>query len=197
MKAVTRRRALGSQSRKVWSSLRDTMRPPAGPNATSVTAAVCPVIGPPMGRPESAFHTHSVVSLPPETMRCPLGLNTTLVTVPRCALITVPTCVRVSASHRCRTSIRGHLVRAGSRAAPVGSTSSQIGCTRFCGERPDGLGVSYRTLSRSVGCPVSSLMRSTSLSACSTVWPTSSAVAAMSRSGMDGPRCLPESASRS
>jgi hypothetical protein len=70
------------------------------------------------------------------------------VTAPRCALMTVPTGVGVSASHRCRARIRGHLVRAGSRAAPVGSTSSQIECTRFCGERPAGLGVSYRT------CPI-------------------------------------------
>ena len=46
-------------------------------DATSVTAAVCPVIGPPMGRPESAFHSRSVVSPPPETMKCPLGLNAT------------------------------------------------------------------------------------------------------------------------
>jgi hypothetical protein len=36
------------------------------------------------------------------------------------ALMTVPTGVGVSASHRCRASIRGHLVRAGSRAGAGG-----------------------------------------------------------------------------
>ncbi len=43
--------------------------------------------------------------------------------------------------------------------------------------------------SRSVGCPVMPAMSSKSLSRCSTVSPASSAVAAMSTSGMDGARC--------
>ena len=48
---------------------------------------------------------------------------------------------------------------------------------------------------RSTGCPVSSAMSSKSLSRCSTVSSASSAVAAISRSGMDGARCCPRSAS--
>jgi len=43
--------------------------------------------------------------------------------------------------------------------------------------------------SRVVGCPVIAVMVSKSLSTCRMVNPESSAVAAMMRSGIDGPRC--------
>ena len=48
-----------------------------------------------------------------------------------------------------------------------------------------------QVLSRSSGWPVSAAIRSKSLSRCSTVKPASSAVAEISRSGMDGARCWP------
>ena len=48
---------------------------------------------------------------------------------------------------------------------------------------------------RSAGCPVISVMWSKSLSRCNTVSPASSAVATMIRSGIEGVRCWPRSAS--
>jgi hypothetical protein len=47
----------------------------------------------------------------------------------------------------------------------------------------------YGTFRRSAGWPVTAAMRSKSLSQCRTVSPASSAVAATSRSGIEGARC--------
>lgn len=75
-------------------------------------------------------------------------------------------------------------------APPSGRhTYSHVGVAGVCSDRTySGLAVLVKAR-RVVGCPVIAVMVSKSLSTCRMVNPESSAVAAMMRSGIDGPRC--------
>ncbi len=73
-------------------------RRPSGLNATAETVLVCPLNGSETGWPVSAFHSRTVLSLPPLTSRCPSGLNATLITA-LVAPLSVSSSWRLSAFH--------------------------------------------------------------------------------------------------
>src|SRR5262249_27012415 len=63
--------------RTVWSQLPETIRASSRLNATPVTPLSCPPSGPPMGWPDTASQSRSVLSSLPDTMLVPSALKAT------------------------------------------------------------------------------------------------------------------------